>query len=201
MRPDVFLAVVVVLTGTGVLAAGTDGFRAYTSEAARRVAILRAPRALPAVELEDQDGRRFRLGDFRGRLLAVEFIYTHCQTLCVALGGAFAQVRDRLGPQALGREVVLISVSFDPVRDHPARLRQHARHLGADGAAWRLARIADPAELNAMLAAFGIVAIPDGAGGFEHNAAIHLVGRDGRLSDIADYDKPASAVAKLRSLL
>lgn len=201
MRPDVLLAVVVVLTGTGVLAAGTDGFRAYTSEAARRAAILRAPRALPAVEIEDQDGRRFRLGDFRGRLLAVEFIYTHCQTLCVALGGAFAQVRDRLGPQALGREVVLFSVSFDPARDHPARLRQHARRLGADGHSWRLARIEDPAGLKAVLAAFGIVAIPDGAGGFEHNAAIHLVGRDGRLRDIADYDKPASAVEKLRSLL
>lgn len=201
MKPDVLLAAAVALAGTGVLAVGTDGFRAYTSEAARRAAVLRAPRALPAVELEDQDGRRFRLGDFRGRLLAVEFIYTHCQTLCVALGGAFAQIRDRLGPQALGREVVLLSVSFDPARDDPARLRQHARHLGADGDAWRLARIADPAGLKAMLATFGIVVIPDGAGGFEHNAAIHLVGRDGRLRDIADYDKPASAVEKLRSLL
>ena len=90
---------------------------------------------------------------------------------------------------------------FAGLRDDPARLRKHARHLGADGHSWRLVRIEEPAELKAVLAAFGIVAIPDGAGGFEHNAAIHLVGRDGRLSDIADYDKPASAVAKLRSQL
>lgn len=44
-------------------------------------------------------------------------------------------------------------------------------------------------RLKRLLDAFGIVVIPDGLGGFEHNAALHLLGRDGRLVLIGDIDQ------------
>lgn len=195
-RSVVVTALVAVL-GTGIFWWGTDGFTAFTAETARRASILRTPRPLPAAVLEDQDGRVFGLDDYRGRLLVVEFIYTRCETICRTLGMAFKQIRDRIPADALGRDVALLSISFDPERDDPASLAAYGRSHGADGAHWRLARVRDERELSALLAAFGIVVIPDAFGGFEHNAAIHLVGRDGRLVAISDLDEPLPFAEKL----
>lgn len=184
----------VAVIGIAALAWGSDGFTAFTAEAARRQRVLTSPQPLPDMVLEDQDGRRFSFADYAGRKLAVEFIYTRCDTICYSLGSAFRQLRDALPASALGRDVALLSISFDPQRDGPAELRDYARRFGADGTAWKIARPADGADLPALLATFGIVAIPDGLGGFAHNAALHLVGRDRRLQRIVDLDEaPAFA--------
>lgn len=182
--------VLVTLLGAGVLWRGTDGFSAFTAETARRIEILRSPRALPATVLEDQDGRAFTLQDYHGRLLAVEFIYTRCTTLCRSMGMAFKQIRERVPQQALGRDFALLSISFDPVRDDTASLKDYGQTYGADGVNWRIARVRNAVDLKPLLEAFGIVVIADGMGGFEHNAAIHLIGRDGRLKQISDIDDP-----------
>ncbi|MDT3670933.1 MAG: SCO family protein [Aromatoleum sp.] len=191
----------VVACGTAAFWWGTDGFSAYTAEAARRADILRSPRPVPTVVLEDQDGRRFSLEDYRGRLLAVEFIYTRCMTVCRSLGLAFRQIREAVPPEALERDFALLSISFDPERDDPASLKAYGRNFGADGEHWRLARVRDAGELAALLAAFGVVVISDRFGGFEHNAAIHLVGRDGRLVEISDLDEPLAFAGKVREKL
>lgn len=194
---SVAVTALVTVLGSGAFWWGTDGFTAFTAETARRADILRAPRPLPAAVLEDQDGRVFSLDDYRGRLLAVEFIYTRCTTICNSLGMAFRQIRDRVPAEALGRDVALLSISFDPERDDPASLRGYGIAHGADGEHWRLARVRDAAQLRALLEAFGVVVIADRFGGFEHNAAIHLVGRDGRLVEISDLDVPLQFAAKL----
>jgi protein SCO1/2 len=190
-----------ILLGVGALWRATDGFGAFTAETARRAEILRSPRPLPAAVLEDQDGRAFALEDYRGRLLAVEFIYTRCTSICRSLGMAFRQIRDRVPQDALGRDFALVSISFDPAQDDPASLKEYGRIHGADGTHWRIARVGDEAELKRLLAAFGIVVIPDGLGGFEHNAAIHLLGRDGRLVHISDINEPLPFAERIATWL
>ncbi len=197
MTRSVAAAALVTLLGSAALWWGTDGLQAFTAETARRVDVLRLPRALPASVLEDQDGRAFSLQDYRGRLLAVEFIYTRCTTLCRSLGMAFKQIRDRVPPEALGRDFALVSISFDPERDDPPSLKAYGRTYGADGAHWRIARVRDGAQLPALLEAFGLVVVPDGLGGFEHNAAIHLLGRDGKLAWIGEIDEPIRFAARI----
>lgn len=194
-------AVLVALLGTGVLGWGSSGFTAFTAEAARRQEILQAPRPVPAVALEDQDGRAFRLQDYAGRLLAVEFMYTRCDSICYGLGMSFRQIRERIARHPAAHDLALLSISFDGQRDDPARLREYGRTFGADGGQWRLARVKDESGLAALLKAFGIVAIADGRGGFEHNAAIHLVGRDGRLKEISDLDAVTAFVDSVSAQL
>lgn len=194
------LALVVVLaSGIAALLTATDGLRVFTAEGARRLAVAEAPRPLPDVLLEDAQGEQFRLSALQGRLLAVDFIYTRCATFCVVLGGTMQRLQAVLDPSRLGRDIVLLSISFDP-RDTPERLAQYAGRFGA-GEAWHLVRPVDPAQLPAVLQAFGITVIPDGFGGFEHNAAIHIVDRDGRLARIVDFDNPAAAATTLETLL
>lgn len=198
MKRSILSALVIAVVGVATLAWGTDGFHAFTDEGARRYAVHTDPRPVPSAMLQDQDGRHFDLHELRGRLVAVEFIYVNCPTVCAALGQAFQRVRDALPAERLGRDVVLLSISFDPWRDVPQRLADYAQRHTADGDAWRIVRVEDEAELQTLLRAFGIVVIPDGFGGFEHNAALHLVDRDGRLTRIDDYDRPLEFAERVR---
>lgn len=201
MTRSVLAALAIMILGAGVLAWGTDGFNAFTDEGARRYAVSRNPRPVPDALLQDQLGRRFGLQELRGRLVAVEFIYVNCPTVCAALGQAFRRVRDALPAERLGRDVLLLSVSFDQRRDVPARLADYAQLHGADGETWRIVRVEDAVQLEALLKTFGIVVISDGFGGFEHNAALYLVDRAGRLVRIDDYDRPLDFAAQVRAAL
>jgi protein SCO1/2 len=170
--------------GVGALGFGTNGFRIFTSEGVRRDAVARAPRDLPDVALEDQDGRRFRLAELRGRVVLMEFIYTRCATICLALGATFQQLRERIARAHPGAGVQLLTVSFDPAYDDPPRLAAFAERHGGAGPDWCFARPLDDRGLAALLAACGIVVRPDRYGGFDHNAAIHLIDRAGRLARV-----------------
>jgi protein SCO1 len=165
----------------------TDGLRAFTSESARRLRVAKAPVIVPPARLELATGETMDFADFAGRIVLVDFIYTRCPTLCVTLGTTFARLQDTL--QRAGRDDVrLLSISFDPEHDTPEALRAYGAAHGADMRLWSLARVQDAAKLKRLLTVFGIVVISDEFGGFTHNAAIHLIDRDGRLARIFDQD-------------
>lgn len=184
------LSVALVLAGGGGLAVATDGFQAFTTETARRVAVRRHPVVLPAVPLENQSGVPFSFTDLRGKWLLVDFIYTRCLTLCTSLGGDFAQLEQQLaGPIAQGK-VMFLSISFDPAHDTPAELAAYLVRFRNRGPGWQAARPVSGEGLRLLTAAFGITVIPDQFGGYTHNAAIHLVDPGGRLVDIYDLGHP-----------
>lgn len=183
--------------GLGALWLATDGLRALTTDAALRVAVERAPRALPPVALTDQNGQTVRFDAFEGRLILVDFFYSRCTDLCPILNDAMARIRDALPPAALGRDLVLLSISFDRPFDSVEELQRYARIFDADGVTWRMTRVDDADGLRALLETFGVVVIADGHGGFQHNGAIHLVGRDGRLRQVYGYDAPEEVAADI----
>lgn len=179
--------------GIGVLAGITDGFRAYTTESARRLHIRENPPVVPPLSLQTAGGGHTGFGALRGRWLLVDFIYTRCTTYCSVQGSEFARLQRQLaGPIAAGR-VMLLSVSFDPSRDDPAALARYQALHGADGPGWIAARPLDGQALATLMRVFGVVAVPDGLGGFVHNAAIAVVDPAGRLVTIIDWDDPGAA--------
>jgi len=106
--------IAVVLGGLTTLWWGTDGLTAITAESARRLDVERHPRLLPVVALEDHNGAAASFADFSGKVILLDFVYTRCPTLCVALGTAFQQARERIAGSPLEGRVVLLTVSFDP---------------------------------------------------------------------------------------
>ena len=93
---------------------------------------------LPDVTLVTQDGLQANFADdvVGDRLVIIDFVYTTCTTVCPVLSATFSQVQGRLG-ERLGADVVMISLSVDPLRDTPARLKKYANSLGArDGWVW-----------------------------------------------------------------
>lgn len=200
MRGVAWLALVLVLGAAG-LWWGTDGLRAFTAESARRLDVERNPRPLPDVALEEVEGRITGLGSFAGKVVLLEFVYTQCPTICTALGSAFEKAREEI--RASGRDdehIVLLTLSFDFQHDGPEQLSEFADRFGGADAIWHFARARSEQELQGLLRAAEVIAVPDGAGGFVHNAAIHIVDKRGRLVRILDADAASEALTLARAL-
>lgn len=110
---------------------------------------------LPDVVLRDADGQPFRLQpqSFEGRVVVVDFIFTTCTTICPALSSVMASVQRGLGTQ-MGKDVVLLSISVDPVNDTPAVMRAYAQRVGA-GRHWRWLT-GSSGDIARVLRAFGL---------------------------------------------
>ncbi len=184
----------VLFAGAGVLWEATDGARAFTTEGARRLDVRESPRPVPSLTLQDQTGRPFELDRFRGKWVVLDFIYTRCADLCITAGNSLGEIRDALREHRLGREMALLSISFDPSHDTVSQLDYYARRYRARADRWSIARALDQDRLPALLETFGVTVIPDGWGGYEHNAALYILDRRGRLVAIFDYDDPSAVL-------
>ena len=173
----------------------THGFQAWTAEDARRLAVARSPVAAPAVPVE---GPGVAASDLRallanGRVTVVEFIYTRCETLCLVGGTIFQQMQQPLQARP-SAGVQLLSISFDPQRDRAGDLAAYAKRLHADPRLWNFVRIPGMADTQRLLDAFEVVVVPSGKADFEHNAALLVVDRDGRLVRIFDFAQQQMAL-------
>ncbi len=186
---------VVAAAGAGLFWWGTDGFTAFTAETARRNAVMLDPRPLPRVVLEDQQGRTTSLGNYAGKVVLAEFAYTRCLTICSALGATFEQLRTVIADEGLGNRIALVTLSFDPEHDGPAQLEAYANRFGGADAIWTFARPRPGPDTRALLKAADVIVIPDGAGGFVHNAAILVIDARGRLIRILDVEDWQEALA------
>lgn len=187
------ISLVLLVAGLGVLAVATHGFRAYTTETARRLGVREHPRAVPPLPLQTADGGHTSSMALRGRWLLVDFIYTRCISYCSVQGSEFERLQRQLADPIAAGKVVLLSVSFDPAHDDPAALAAYQRQHGDDGAGWIAARPVDHDDLTALMHVFGVIAVPDGLGGFVHNAAIAVVDPAGRLVAILDWNDSRAA--------
>jgi protein SCO1/2 len=123
-----------ILSG-GVLLGAALGVPAAGARAEERRAA--ADVTLADATLVDHEGApaRFRSDVIGDRIVVVDFVYTTCTTVCPVLSSVFARVQERLG-ERLERGVRLVSVSLDPARDTPARIKAYASRFGA-GPHWK----------------------------------------------------------------
>jgi len=126
-------------------------------------------------ELTDQQGRRVRLSDFRGKVVAVNFIYTRCPLpdMCPRLAANFAALARRFE----NRDLVLLSVTVDPDYDTPAVLAEYAKRWRADGPGWRFLT----GDVSRLAGQLGEVYWAD-EGSIGHNSMTSVISRDGRLA-------------------
>ncbi len=187
----VLLAMCVVVAA---LAGATRGFTALTSDTARMLDVARRPTSVTPLALVDRRGQPHALHD-PARSTIVDVIYTRCVTVCSELGGVFQQLQSSIRTLGLTDRIRLLSVSFDPAWDTPARLDRYATLMRADSAIWTLTAPQDTAALTGFLRALGIRVIADGQNGFVHNAALHVIDPKGRLVAIVPVGASDAAIA------
>ncbi len=99
--------------------------------------VLQPGDVVPDFSLTDQMGRQVRLSQFRGKVVALTFMYTRCPLpdYCFRLNNNFGNVQRRFASE-MGKNLVLLSVSFDPEHDTPAVLREYAATWKANPNGW-----------------------------------------------------------------
>jgi protein SCO1 len=147
--------------------------------------VVRPGQPVPDFTLTDQTGKRVALSQFAGKLVALTFIYTSCPLpdYCFRLSNNFGQLNKRFADR-MGRDLILLSLTFDPVHDQPKVLAQYAATWKADPASWHfLTGSID--EVKAVCARFGLNFWPDD-GFFTHSLHTLVIDRRGRLA--ADFE-------------
>jgi protein SCO1/2 len=133
------------------------------------------PKIGPAPEftLTSQDGAQVRLADFRGKVVAVTFIYTLCTATCPILTPMLSMVQDQLGHD-FGRKFAFVSITLDPERDTPDVLRLYARAYGADLGGWAFLT-GSPAAVRDLTSRYGAFAVKNDNGDIEHSSLTSVV--------------------------
>jgi protein SCO1 len=141
----------------------------------------RLPKIAPAPEflLTSQDATPVALADFRGKVLAVTFIYTSCADTCPILTALMASVQDKLG-RDFGGTIAFVSITVDPERDTPAVLKRYAETFGADLKGWTFLT-GEPAAVREVVRRYGIFAAKNEKGEVDHTFLTSIVDRKGVL--------------------
>jgi protein SCO1/2 len=147
---------------------------------AHAAAQLELSQAVPDFTLTDQARERIALSQLRGKVVVMNFIYTSCALpqFCYRMTNHFSVLQNRFRGRD-GRDLVLLSVTFDPARDTPERLADYAKQWKADASRWHF--LTGPSdEIRRVADAFGLDYFPD-EGLITHSLRTVVIDRAGRL--------------------
>jgi protein SCO1/2 len=136
---------------------------------------------LPDFELIDQTGSAVSLSSLKGKVVAVTFIYSRCPLpdYCPRMVENFRVVRSRFAAR-MDRDLVLLTISFDPKYDTPQVLAGYAAASRAGGPGWHFLT-GDPSRIERVCNAFGIQYWAE-EGLITHSLETAVIDRDGRLA-------------------
>lgn len=144
------------------------------------------------LELNDHNGQRRTLEDFRGKVVVLFFGFTHCPDACPTTLAELATVARELGPDAQRLQVLVVTV--DPERDTPEVLRQYVpsfnpSFLGLYGTAEETAAAAKEFKVYFQKQ-------PQTGGSYtvDHSAGTFVLDKEGRLRLFASYGAGAKAL-------
>jgi protein SCO1/2 len=131
--------------------------------------------------LTDQTGQRVTLSQFAGKVVAVTFIYTSCPLpdYCFRLSNNFGRLSKRFADR-MGRDLVLLSISFDPVHDQPNVLAKYANTWKADPKSWHFLTGPLP-DVKAVCRRFGLNFWQE-EGSLTHSLHTVVIDRHGKLA-------------------
>ncbi len=186
------------LRGLGALAAGTAGWVAGApAQAHGELGPLTPPQLLPDLVLTLHDGRRVALAPLlRGRVTALQLMFTGCSSVCPLQGALFAQTQAQLPTSTPSLPWQLLSVSIDPLGDDARALAAWRQRHGA-GARW-LAGVPALAEADLLL---DRLRGRSSRGPDRHTSQVFVIDAAGRLAfRTAELADPAAIVTALRGV-
>jgi protein SCO1/2 len=144
--------------------------------------------AVPDFKMRNQDGRPIHLGQFKGKVLVVTFIYIRCPSpeFCPRVTRNFAALEKLMAANpGLYAKSHLLSISFDPEHDTPERLRAYGvTYMGSDAerafAHWEFAVPEKPA-LAEMARFFDLGMSENADTTITHTLSTTLIGSDGKV--------------------
>lgn len=143
--------------------------------------------------LTTHQGKQVSLADYKGKVVALFFGYTHCPDICPTTLLEYAAAMKTLGRDS--DQVQVLFVSVDSKRDTPAVLAGYvphfdARFIGLSGS---------EGELKTAAGRFKVVSqvLPTEGGGYliDHSAGSYLLDKTGKLRVYAPYGTAQDTLA------
>ncbi|HXB71378.1 MAG TPA: SCO family protein [Candidatus Acidoferrales bacterium] len=140
---------------------------------------LSAGDPVPDFTLTDQTNHPVTFSQFAGKVVAINFVYTRCPLpdYCFRLSNNFGQLRKRFSANP---DLILLTVTFDPVNDQPDVLARYAQIWKADPRRWHFLTGPVP-EVQHLCALFGVGYWPD-EGLYTHALHTAVIDRQGKLA-------------------
>ena len=129
--------------------------------------------------LTAEDGSPFSTAELRGKVVAVNFVFTRCTDVCPIATAKMVQIQRALG-EKFGRDVFFVSVTVDPAHDTSEVLARYAHALGYDPSGWVFLTGA-PAAIRDVAQNYGVYHERRSGGEVDHNLLTSLVDREGTL--------------------
>lgn len=154
----------------------------------------------PDFSLTNDTGKTVALSDFRGKVVVLTFLYTHCPDICPLTAEHLRMASDQLG-SSMDR-VAFLAVSVDPRNDTPGAVQEFIRVHRLTGKLTYL--IGTPDQLKPVWSAY-YVAVQGSSSSpllVTHSSRVVLIDQKGqqRVNMDSDFDPP-TLVQNIRTLL
>ncbi|HVP00755.1 MAG TPA: SCO family protein [Bryobacteraceae bacterium] len=159
---------------------------------------LKSGQTVPDFSLIDQNNHHVTLSEFRGKVVAITFIYTRCPLpdYCLRLSNNFARLQKRFNDR-MGRDLVLLSITFDPDHDQPGVLAKYAEAWNAKVEGWHFLT-GELSKVKQVCGMFGVNFWPD-EGLVTHSLHTVIVDREQKL--VANIEGNQFTAAQLGDLV
>ena len=185
---ELVTATLEVIDALGKLTSITrTGMAPLPSGVSMAAAILGVGDAAPDAAFIDQENRRRSIAEWRGRVMAITFVYARCPlpNYCPLMNQNFSKLQKAIAADAaLKDRAALISISFDPEHDTPDVLAGEAKRYGADPTVWTFLT-GDRPTIDRFAAAMGVgLTREPGTTEIVHNLRTIVVGPRGQIAAI-----------------
>jgi len=137
----------------------------------------------PDFRLSDADGRIYSPGDFRGKVVVLNFVYASCPDMCPLQAKKLAAVQEMVNQTPMKGLVEFVTITTDPANDMPDVMRAYGPAHGLDPANWTFLTTAPDQPDNAtrkLVEAFDQGFSSAEAGTRIHGAVTHIIDMTGR---------------------
>jgi protein SCO1/2 len=160
-----------------------------------KAGVFDPPRPAPEFTLPASSGAMATLSGYRGKVVVLEFGFSHCAAVCPVSLASLAQAKQQLG--ARGKDVQVLFITVDPARDTAERLRSYLAKfdpsfVGITGS---------EAQIGQLLKDYGIGAAKHPVGGsktdysMSHSSYLYFIDRQGRQRAMMPFGRPAADIA------
>ncbi len=160
--------------------------KALPSNSALPAGTLSPGQQVPDFVLTDQNSHQVHFKNFRGKIVLVTFLYTSCPypEKCPMLAQKLNETRKLINNLANGKNrFQAISITLDPVRDTPQRLRSYIKQHGCSTTENWTFLTGKPEEVSRVAGLFGVIYWTD-KGIVQHNMSTAIIDPQGKLYKI-----------------
>jgi protein SCO1/2 len=152
-----------------------------TAPASSSASTLRVGEIVPDFTLIDQKRELVTFSGLNGKVVAITFIYSSCAlpNFCFRMSNNFGDLHQRFAPH-MDRDLILLSITFDPEHDQPETLADYSRTWAKDDKGWHF--LTGPAStVKTICREFGLSSWQD-EGFLTHTLHTVIVDRQGRVA-------------------